>query len=52
MSKINEQAGHMPKKAETVTEECPIIVADSGSLNVPSQKRKEEATPILYLNRV
>ncbi|HMK95130.1 MAG TPA: hypothetical protein VK536_06975 [Candidatus Limnocylindrales bacterium] len=52
MSRINEQARHKPHKPETVTKECPIIVAESGSPNAPSPKRKEDATPILYLNRV
>ena len=52
MSRVNEQARHVPKKTESVTEECPIVVADTGSLNVPSQKRKEDAEQILYLDRV
>jgi hypothetical protein len=54
MSQVNEQARHVPtgKKSESVTQECPIIVADSGSLNVPSRKRKEDAEPILYIDRV
>jgi hypothetical protein len=52
MSRVNEQAKHVHKKPESVTQECPIVVADSGSSNVPSQKRKEDAEKILYLNRV
>jgi hypothetical protein len=52
MPKVNEQARHVPKKTESVTQECPIVVADSSGSNVPSQKRKEDAEPILYLNRV
>jgi hypothetical protein len=54
MSKVNEQARHVPtfKKSEGITQECPIVVTDTGSLNVPSQKRKEDAEPILYIDRV
>jgi hypothetical protein len=55
MPKGNEQARHAPKKTESITKECPIVVTDSSSLNVPSQKRKErkeDAEPILYINRV
>jgi hypothetical protein len=54
MSRANEQARHVStcKKQESITQECPIIVADSNSSNVPPQKRKEDAKPILYLDRV
>lgn len=52
MSRVDEQARHVRKKSESITQECPIVVADSGSLNVPSQKRKEDAKPVLYLDRV
>jgi len=52
MSRMNEQARHQPKKTESVTEECPVVVADSSSLNVPSQKRKEDAEQVLYIDRV
>lgn len=54
MSKGNERTRHEQtcKPLETVTEKCAVIVAASGSLNVPSEKRKEDAEPILYLTRV
>jgi hypothetical protein len=52
MSRVNEQARHVAKKPESVTEECPIVVADSASLDVPSQKRKKDAEQILYIDRV
>ena len=52
MSRVNEQARHAPTKSESVTQECPIVVAESANLNVPSQKRKEDAKPILYIDRV
>jgi hypothetical protein len=52
MPKGNEQARHAPKKTESITKECPIVVTDSSSLNVPSQKRKEDAKPTLYIKRV
>lgn len=54
MSHGNEQARHKPtcKPLETVAEECAIIMAAGSSSKVPSEKRKEAADPILYLDRV
>jgi len=55
MSQVDKQARHVPtcEKPESIIKECPIVLTTDGdSLNVSSQKRKEDATPILYLNRV
>ena len=54
MSKGNEQDRRVRtrKTLESITQECPVTVTDSCNLNVPSQKRKEDAKKILYLNRV
>lgn len=52
MSRVNEQARHVATKPESITQECPIVVADSTSSNVSSQKRKKDAEQILYIDRV
>lgn len=48
MSQKNEsrQRSNCPKTVETT-----VVLAD-GSINVPAQKRKEDAKQTLYLNRI
>lgn len=55
MSQRNEKVRRLSNcqiAPESIPEECAVIVAESSSSNVPSQKRKEEAMQLIYLNRI
>ena len=55
MSQRNEKVRHLSNcriTPEGIPKECVVIAAESRSSNVPSQKRKEEANQLFYLNRI
>ncbi|MGA2385451.1 MAG: hypothetical protein ABSG33_02840 [Candidatus Bathyarchaeia archaeon] len=53
MSQENKLARHSQNcKVAASMPECIVVAADVSSAKVPSQKRKEQAEPTLYLKRI
>jgi hypothetical protein len=54
MSQKNEDAKYTncQLSSESIPNGCAVIAAKSNSVNVPSNKRKEDANQLTYLKRV